>query len=234
MNSDINFHFLNHLRETQPDTYLGVIHILNQRDADLKKGCHDIMNILSLITGNYQLLCHNNPDIPDRDRFNLIGHDLKILTSMMNSIGEYRYAHNLTLSNVDMYEYLWDFAYSYRDSVIANIPDTLPSLAIDRDKISFVMKSIVENVTDEDVFATIKMDVSTEHNMLKISFADELPAFDREVRNNLFTIFNTNKKDHPGISLATSYKILNAHRGSLSYSNNYPCGSIFTLWLPLQ
>lgn len=234
MNTDIDNHFLNHLRENDPDTYLGVMRILNRRDEDLKKGCHDIMNILSLIAGNYQLLAYTLPSLKDNERFFTIGHDIENLTGTMNAIGQYRYADSLTISDIDTYTYLMDFAGLNNDIITAHISTDLPHINADSEKLRYILNCLIDNILDADAFAMATLTATFENSMVKIAVTDTLPEFDKDAKARLFAPFNTCKKDHAGMSLATSYKIMAAHGGSFSYKPEYPNGSTFTLWFPVH
>lgn len=230
--------YLDSLKLSNPDIYEHIIAIYSKLQADVRKGCHDLRNIISLISGNYQLIGLDAPDIACNERWLQMGGDINFLISALNSINEYRYAGTLKLQKINTYEYIWRLHEELSSDedicpdISLSIPPTVPCINIDTDKISYVIKSLITNITDAQSDASITLSIDYGTDNLYIRIADELDDFDLKTSEALFELFNTSKQDHIGMSLATSYRILLAHHGELSYGKNTPCGSIFTLTLP--
>lgn len=233
---DINY--FNSLRQTNPDLYEHMLAFHARLQADISKGCHDLRNIVALIGGSYQLIEHENPSLADNKRWIQMGGDIDQLTSALNSIGEYRYAAVLRLRETDVCEYLWQLHEELTSGdgspdLAVSIPPALPSVTMDPDKISYVIRALIANITDIRPDAPIILSADCKADRLYIHIADELDEFDAKTNAAMFELFNTSKQNHIGLSLATSYRILLAHKGELLYRTNTPCGSIFTLMLPL-
>lgn len=234
---DINY--INSLKQTNPDIYERIIGIYTKSQADIRKGCHDLRNIIALISGNYQLIELARPDLTDSDRWQQMGSDIDCMISALNAISEYRYADALKLRRINTYEYIWQLldelnaVNGIRPEIALSIPPTVPPVSIDTDKISYVIKALITNITDIQPDASITLSIDYGSDRLCIHIADELDDFDPAANESVFELFNTSKQNHIGMSLATSYRILLAHRGELSYCQNTPHGSIFTLILPL-
>jgi signal transduction histidine kinase/ActR/RegA family two-component response regulator len=67
---------------------------------------------------------------------------------------------------------------------------------------------------------------------VRVSFEDEGPGVDPEVREKVFTPYFSTKDDGRGLGLATSYTILVRHRGLLRLSPQQPDGARFEFLLP--
>lgn len=231
--------YLNSLKQTNPDIYEHVTAIYSRLQADVRKGCHDLRNIITLISGNYQLTELEDPDISDNERWQQMGNDLDFLVSSLNAINEYRYANVLKLCKINTYEYIWRLQEDLSTvngicpDISVSIPPTIPSVSIDTDKISYVIKALITNITEASSDASITLSIDYKSDTLYIHIADNVDEFDSRTSKSVFELFNTSKQNHIGMSLAISYRILLAHRGELSYSKNTPCGSIFTLALPI-
>lgn len=227
------------LKNTYPDIYERISEIYNKSQNDIRNGCHDLRNIATLISGNYQLVELDIPYLADNPRWLQMGSDIDSLTSALVSIGEYRYANAVKLRHTNTYEYIWQLqdeltaGDNLRPDIAMSIPPTIPPVNIDTDKITYAIKALIENITDIQSDASITLSINYDSEYLYIHIADELNSFDSQTESAIFELFNTNKQNHIGMSLATSYRILLAHNGDLSYCKNTPCGSIFTLTLPL-
>lgn len=234
---DINY--LNSLKQTNPDIYERITAMYSKLQSDIRKGCHDLRNIITLICGNYQLIELDESGLSDNERWLQMGRDIDFLIASLNAINEYRYADNLNLCKINTYEYIWQLQEELSvingicPDISVSIPPTVPSVNIDPDKISYVIKALITNITEvrSDASITLSIDYGTEN--LYIHIADNLDEFDAETNGAVFELFNTSKQNHIGMSLATSYRILLAHKGELSYRKNTPCGSVFTLSLPI-
>lgn len=231
--------YLDSLKQSNPDIYENITAMYSRLQADIRKGCHDLRNIISLISGNYQLIGLDAPYIDDSKRWLQMGGDIDFLVSALNSINEYRYASTLKQQKINTYEYIWRLHEDLSSGenicpdISLSIPPTIPCVNIDTDKISYVIRSLINNITDVQSDASITLSIDYGTDNLYIHIADELDDFDSKTGESIFELFNTSKQNHIGMSLATSYRILLAHSGELSYCKNTPCGSIFTLTLPI-
>ncbi|MCM1307481.1 MAG: HAMP domain-containing histidine kinase [Butyrivibrio sp.] len=234
---DINY--LNSLKRTNPDIYERITSIYSRLQSDVRKGCHDLRNIITLISGSYQLIELDDANLSGNERWLQMGSDIDFLVASLDAISKYRYASVLQTRKVNTYEYVWQLQEELSaingvcPNISVSIPPTVPPISIDTDKISYVIKALITNIIDECSDASITLSIDYGADNLYIRIADELDGFNAETGGAIFELFNSDKQNHIGLSLATSYRILLAHRGELSYSKNTPNGSIFTLSLPI-
>lgn len=235
---DLNY--LNSLKQTNPDIYEHISAMYSKLQADVRQGCHDLRNIITLISGNYQLIGLDESGLSDNERWHQMGCDIDFLVESLDAINEYRYANNLKLRKINTSEYIWHLQEELSEingicpDISVSIPPTIPSVNIDTEKISFVIKSLITNITEVRSDASVTLSIDYGSDNLYIHIADELDEFDDRAYASIFGLFNTSKQNHIGMSLATSYRILLAHKGELSYAKNTPCGSVFTLSLPIM
>lgn len=231
--------YLNFFKESHPDIYQNITALYSRTQTDIRNGCHDLRNIVALISGNFQLIELENPELSQSARWRQMGGDIDNMVSALDAISEYRKADSLKLRRIDTSEYIWQIQETLvSDNICTDIsmsvPPTIPPIRIDTVKISYVIKALASNITDVQPDAPVMLSIEYDADNLYIHIADELDGIDEKIKSSLFVPFNTNKQDRIGMSLATSYRILLAHNGELSYRPNTPKGSVFTLTLPLD
>lgn len=232
--------FMQQLRIEHPDIYERVVDLHNRSKDDLRNGCHDISNIIAIIYGSYQLISLKHPELASDARWTTLDSDIRSLISSMNSIGEYRYAASLekTIEDADIYikdtidEICADLSIPV-SQINMDISGISCRIDIDPDKIAFVLNSLLTNILQIDPDTNIKINAFKSDNNLYIKISDSVGGLSDNIAENLFRPFNTNKSSCIGMSLATSYQILLAHNGELTYTPNKENGSTFTLIIPV-
>jgi signal transduction histidine kinase len=69
--------------------------------------------------------------------------------------------------------------------------------------------------------------------MAVIEIADQGGGIPDDVREKIFDLYFTTKRDGSGIGLAMTYRIIQLHNGSIDVQSTANKGSTFTLKLPL-
>ena len=233
--------FMEALAANHPDIHNHFQKISAGMHNDLRNGCHDISNIISLIYGDYQLLALKHPELTGDERWNILGGDIRNLIEAMRSIGEFRYAGNLQTADLSIISYI-----SGIDNLICSKTSAKPGqliqnyhaddgrISIDVDKINYVILALVRNILDINRHAEIEISTYTDKTDMYLSITDFLGGLSSDIRARLFEPFNSDKTNHIWLSLATSFQILLHHSGELSYSESEGhSGSSFTLRLPL-
>jgi signal transduction histidine kinase len=75
--------------------------------------------------------------------------------------------------------------------------------------------------------------LSTEAGEAVLSVRDEGTGIPPEIRDKIFNLYFTTKKEGSGIGLAMTYRILQLHSGSIAVQSEVDQGSTFTLRLPI-
>ncbi len=241
MNTNSDKQYLNNIKTQHPEIYQFIIDKDKDISYDLHIGCHDILNIITLISGNLQLMSLRYPMLERDPRWLQLNQDTDYLIQCMNQISAYRYSgviHPVELSIEDyissLKELICDDAHLNTLNLHWNVSDELYHVTMDPDKITFVITALLKNISDIENNAEATIDWSCTDTNVIIRVSDTLPDFDLAVKEKLFRPFNSSRTDHIGLELATSYEILLAHDGLLTYSPNSPVGSVFTLSLPVD
>ena len=229
-----DFQFLNELEQTNPEVYNSILDMQKRNNIDISNCCHDLLNIVTLINGHLQLLELFNPQLQNDRHLITITENINYLTDALTSISKYRHARDLKKSTTDICRLV--------ESVIANhdeadihlsCADNLPTVIIDKEKIAVNINNMIENVLELDSSGRININIFVRNSLLHIQVCDNLIGLTPDVHNLIFKPFTTDKANHIGLSLSTAYQTMIAHGGNLTYSENNPTGSIFTMQFPL-
>lgn len=215
--------------------------MLTQTDKEyIKKGCHDISNIISLINGNYQLLEITEPALRNNRRFEQLGENIHMLIDAMSSISLYRYSDNVEpvpVNPSDFIRQILEDIKSHDHTSMLKIDFTTdtasPMIYADIIKVTYIINAIMDNVADIKTSALVFVEITHDDANVYINITDTLPEFDAAALMHLFEPFNTCKSDHIGLSLASSRNIMRALSGDLTRSTPCGGGSTFTLRFPV-
>lgn len=169
-----------------------------------------------------QLLFHSQPMLIDKTSFNI--HEL------LNTIIDFE-------KNIDT-----------NIIFIRSFDTSLPNIVADRDKLHQVFLNLIRNAVEasgEKVIIKINTrfcgkwelagtNLNPELNYIHISIEDEGSGIKFEHRKKLFKPLFTTKDKGNGLGLSISYRLVQAHKGLLSYSSANEKGSIFQIFLPHQ
>ncbi len=120
----------------------------------------------------------------------------------------------------------------------SQVPETLPRVQADPVQLQQVLLNLIRNAIDamldsedrdQGIDITVVADMGDE---VSISVADAGPGISTGDQGELFKPFFTTKKDGMGMGLSLSRSIVEAHGGSLGFTDNPAGGTIFTMTLP--
>lgn len=232
--------YLSEIQTTNPEIYSFINHMITDTKHDIKVACHDICNIISLVFGNFQLLELTNPQLSEQPRWIQMNDDLRFLINSMESISYFRYADKVILSSVNIHSYINETMSSFVSAPLyAGLNFTIhneakdTTLKLDADKTKFVMESIITNIAEQTPESNVIIHIQKDTENLYINISDDTTFIPHEIRDTIFQPFVTDKQNHLGLSLASSYKIMLAHNGLLEYIPNLDAGSTFSLRFPL-
>ncbi|NWF75496.1 MAG: HAMP domain-containing protein [Nitrospirae bacterium] len=132
---------------------------------------------------------------------------------------------------VDLYK-------DYKDIQINVImPENLPLLEIDYEQIKRALINIFDNavqaiITNGKIDINVSFDIDA--NKAFINIADNGPGIRDEDREKLFLPYFSTKKDGTGLGLAIANRIITEHRGHISFRDNNPKGTVFTIEIPIK
>ena len=206
----------------------------------IKKGCHDINNIISLINGNYQLMEITEPSLRTNSRWEQLGDNIHMLIDAMSAISLYRYSDHVEPVPVETEDFIkrtLDNAENRHHTSLLNISlssdGSVPMILADKIKVQFIINSLMDNIADYQNTGSVHVKITHDKLNVYIDVTDSLPLFDSDTLLHLFEPFNTCKSDHIGLSLASSHNIMKAHGGNLTHHEAHGGGSTFTLSFPI-
>ncbi len=122
----------------------------------------------------------------------------------------------------------------------ATIPDTLPALDIDPDRLAQVLGNLLSNaIKYTESGGSVSLEAGETHNSVWVKVSDTGLGIAPEEIERVFEPFY---RTHPGrrfpqglgLGLTIAQDLLTAHGGQLTIESESGQGSQFTIWLPLQ
>lgn len=232
--------FLTQLQTDRPQDFDFIVHLLENYRNDTRLGCHDIANIISLIYGNFQLLELTTPGLSENPRWLQMGDDLRFLVSAMEAISYYRYSHIIKPETISLNSFINEKLLpliempEYKQLNINTEPLTKAfSINIDPAKITFIIKSILDNIVENNCVSNVGISFYCKYDSLFITISDDVSVIDAGVMSRMFEPFNSNKPNHIGLSMASAYQIAMAHNGNIELFPIGDKGYSYVLCLPL-
>jgi signal transduction histidine kinase len=124
--------------------------------------------------------------------------------------------------------------------VTARVPDALPSIRADRDRLRQVLANVLDNaVKYSPAGSEVHVDAYTANGRVHVDVADEGPGVRAEDRELIFEKFgrvNRGREGKPGtgLGLFIARSIAEAHGGTLDVSSGPWAGARFRLSLPVE
>jgi len=114
-------------------------------------------------------------------------------------------------------------------------PDASLTLEVDPEQMTQVILNVVLNAIQASPSGgRVRIRESAEPGWAQIEVIDEGPGIAPEHLSRIFDPFFTTKARGTGLGLATSQRIVTAHRGTITALPGSPSGSIFRIRLPLS
>lgn len=247
MLSENDKEILSKLQIDNPAAYDMFIRRENEHRELVKAGCHDLRNIVTLISGSYQLLCLTHSEIKCDSRFMQMGEDIQSLIKAFNDIASFRYASTLkpsptALSSVaDMLNEYIDAHYPHdKEYIHIDLSDPNEPIALDFSRISCAVCCLISNAIEASDFIAnpvsmvlVNIDTELSNNKKTLTFdvtnMGSAPAAD--IADSMLMPFHSDKSGHLGLGLAIANETAAAMNGTLEWThqNGITC---FTLSVP--
>lgn len=247
MLSENDKNILSQLKTAYPDAYDMFIRREREHFELVKAGCHDLRNIVTLISGSYQLLCLTHPDLNENSRFSQMGHDIQGLVKAFNDISAFRYASTITPAASKL-SFIIDMLAQHIDSchpdakeyihIEAACPDD--ELVLDSSRIIHAVGCLISNAVEASDFienpaSMIIVNIDTEisgcHKLLTFDVTNIGKEPSSDMTDNMTKPFHSDKSGHLGLGLAIVNETAAAMNGTLEWGhqNGITC---FTLRIP--
>ena len=207
---------------------------------------HEIRNPLAGIKGAAQFL--ESEDIPESGQkmLHVVVHEADRLNTVVTQFLEYARPFTIQRS-ADHINALASYVInlfraqglSGEIEIIEELAPNLPSIQLDRNKISQVLINLVQNALQampeggQLTIRTLSRRRRTGEYVMELAVSDTGKGIDDHTRENIFVPFFTTKDDGTGLGLAISQRIVQAHGGEIDIRSRLGRGSTFIIRLPL-
>ncbi len=117
--------------------------------------------------------------------------------------------------------------------VESDLPDRPVMAKVDADLLKQAVLNIVLNGAQAMTEGgTLSVRLAEDGRMVLLSIHDEGGGIPDEIRDKIFDLYFTTKKDGSGIGLAMTYRIVQLHNGSVEVESGQNTGTTFTLRFP--
>lgn len=225
------------LKLNNPEAYELFTERENTVNEYVKRGCHDIRNYITFISGSFQLMEIYNPELKELSHWRQMETDIDNLTEVMNQISEFRYSGKSSPIPISFEDFMWCFQDNLTsDKEFAGsqyeycITPGLPNINIDPDKITLALKKIIKNAIEIPSITPVIISADYDEHNINIIITNDGTCVPNEVRESLFDPFCTTKSNHLGLGLSTCATIIHSHNGTINYiSENDQTRFVITL-----
>lgn len=231
MLSENDKQLLSRLQAEYPEAYDFYIRREKEHQKLLKTGCHDLRNIVTLISGSYQLLGLTNPQLSSIPRFARMGEDIKLLTNAFNDIALYRYAavispSTVSLSSIEagLREFIHEKYAAAEDRLILVCDNPDSCISTDALRLSTAICCLISNAVEASDFGspaasvTITLETSSDsHFHAEVINCGTCPSPD--MSRTMFEPFQSDKTDHLGLGLAIASETADALGGNIIWNH---------------
>lgn len=207
----------------------------------LSQVSHEIRNPVTLVNSFLQLLESRHPELGQDDYWQKIMENMDFLKSLLNELSEFNNSEKLNLQTTNMYMVFREVIDSVSPGLNENgitidleKKSPVPVIQADGVKIRQLLLNLIRNARDAvsstgHIHCTIWSDID---NVI-LSVSDTGNGIPNEYQNDLFEPFITHKQEGTGLGLPICKRIVQAHKGNISYRSVYGEGTTFEIILPV-
>lgn len=202
---------------------------------------HQLRNSLAAVSGFSQLLKKKAPAGSSlSDIAESIRSEIKTSETMVSRFLSFSKPLHLNEEVFDLIRLLSEAMNRFSDD--AQAKNISLNFSYPQDGCSFVgdallLKEAIVNLLDNSMQAVgsdgrIDMTLEWDKSALRIIVADTGPGIADNIRDKLFTPFFSSKPSGTGLGLALAQKIINLHRGNISFDTGHHHGAVCRIMLP--
>jgi two-component system sensor histidine kinase PilS (NtrC family) len=209
---------------------------------------HEVKNPLASISGSVQLISQGGEvSMADRKLLDIIERETERLNTLINDFLAYARPTQPTKIPLTLRQLINDLKSllsadpRFRDVSISNKCPEKFTVLVDHDQMRQVFWNLLLNAAEAmPMGGTITIDVvrkvvdSHGNGMVNITIADTGKGMDRDDMKRVFEPFFTTKSNGTGLGLATVYRIIESHGGTIFVDSALNCGTTFTICLPAE
>jgi len=205
---------------------------------------HEVKNPINAIVVHLEVLRQKLQQIdPDtRRHIEVIGSEIQRLDRVVQTLVDFTRPVELRLADIDLRRLLDEVvvlaqpdAERHGVSIVRDFPADSLTVKVDADLVKQAVLNIVLNGVQAMPHGGELMLVGNradDEAMLEVR--DQGTGIPLEVRDKIFNLYFTTKKNGSGIGLAMAYRVMQLHNGSVEYESQEGQGTTFRLRLPLS
>ena len=204
---------------------------------------HEVKNPINAIVLHLQLLqnklAHEEPDT--RRHVDIIDSEIRRLDRVVQTLVDFTRPRDLHIEEIDLRQLLEDVAQlaapdaeQHGVNIERHLPDQNLPVKVDVD----LMKQAILNVVINGVQAMpqggrLTISARRDNNVVVAEVQDQGSGIPKDMREKIFELYFTTKKEGSGIGLAQTYQILQWHYGSVDFESAEGAGTTFRFHIPM-
>jgi len=194
---------------------------------------HEIRNPLGSIKGAAQLL-EDGSELPDesKEMLEIIQKEVSHLDRTMQGFLDYARPSNLSRTTVEPATFMAAAKRLLGENIELEMGENLTPVSLDPDRILQVLRNLVRNAKEAAPEQPVELAGLDRGDYFVMEVRDRGPGIPRELRDQIFIPFVTDKSSGTGLGLAISQRIVKDHRGRLELRPREGGGTVARLMLP--
>lgn len=194
---------------------------------------HDLRGPLQIIQNAIYLI---QKDPENQMFYGMVTKSISQATELLDSFRDYYKAHELSFIEIEPNKVI-DLAFSE-----LSIPDNikilkqfanLPPRKLDPTKLALAIKNLIKNAVEAmPKGGTISIKSYEEKDAIVFIIKDNGVGISPEIAKIIYTPFLANMKRGKGLGVPTTKRIIESHKGELSFTSTVGEGTTFTIRLP--
>jgi len=204
---------------------------------------HEVKNPINAIVVHLEVLRQKLQQLdPDtRRHIDVIGSEIQRLDRVVQTLVDFTRPVDLRLADLDLRRLVDEVvvlaqpdAERHGVSIVRDLPRESLPVKIDADLVKQAVLNIVLNgVQAMPGGGELTLVGSRADEEAQLEVRDQGSGIPQEVRDKIFNLYFTTKKNGSGIGLAMAYRVMQLHNGSVAYDSVEGQGTTFRLRLPL-
>jgi signal transduction histidine kinase len=204
---------------------------------------HEVKNPINAIVVHLELLRNklSGPDARAMRHLEIIESEIQRLDRVVQTLVDFSRPVELQLKEQDLRRVVSGVLMlasaeleTHNVRVSSHMPERPLITKVDADLIKQAILNVVLNGAQSMAQGgELHVSLREEGRMAAIEIADSGSGIPPDIRNKIFDLYFTTRKDGSGIGLAMTYRIIQLHNGSIDVQSEQNIGSTFTLKLPL-
>lgn len=218
---------------------------------------HEIRNPVTLINSYLQLIADAHPETRTFEYWDTVGDEMQHLKVLLTELSRFNNSMRIHPVSLDMHTWLQAYVlhagaflrslFSVGDAAIpltADIPDRLPQIFADPDKLQQVLDNLIRNAAEAisggsitanapSTAGQITLSAHADESVLFLTVEDNGCGISEEQLEHIFEPFVSYKTNGSGLGLAIVQRIIKAHHGTISVHSEPSSGTRFLICLPI-